>query len=100
MIIILLCGSLICLGSRCPCELCCNLSVGRYFQLICVLSVRALNAVIDLNGPDRPRMEPSLTASDRRLGFSSTPWLSAELAVGVSICRSVASMSVPGYGPC
>lgn len=45
-------------------------------------------------------MEPSLTASDRRLGFSSTPWLSAELAVGVSICRSVASMSVPGYGPC
>lgn len=98
MIIILLCGSLICLGSRCPCELCCNLSVGRYFQLICALSARALSAVIDLNGPDQPHMGPSPTASDWRLPFCAAPSLPATLAVGMSISRSVVAM--PDCGPC
>lgn len=94
MIIILLCRSLICLGSRYPCELCCNLSVGRYFQLFCFVSVRALKAVIDLKGPDQPPLGCSPTPSTQG-SVSAQPWaFSPQEAVGMSLSRPVRGLPV------
>lgn len=88
------------LESHWPWELCCCLSVGRHFQLISALCVRALDAGTALDGPDQTHLHPPLPGSQDHRSWDRRAVLRLERSLPCTSAAVLSSQLTPPGTSC